>query len=165
MNERFGPKMSDAQYIEELVRVASVTASLLQIEQEAAAKLLAYTKQTSNGCAITLSCLLQHAGIDVADTYGAYELVDVLKARGWVPVPIQGSNAGMPVRDLLPGDVGTTCHGAVLHPGYDHVYLVLRSINPNENVVADNERHYPHLRSIDGRGDVVTPSYLFLRAQ
>lgn len=148
-------KMSDAAHIQKLVTLGSDLATLLQIEQEAARKLLAYTHQTNNGCAITLSCLLQHAGINVADTYGAYALVNVLQDRNWVAVP---SNA------LQPGDVGTTCHGKILHPGEDHVYLVLKQVSANEMVVADNERHYPHMRSVNGLGDGVTPSHLFLRA-
>ena len=148
--------MTDHSHIAELVRIASDKATLKMIEEEAAQKLLAYTHQTHNGCAITLSCLLQHAGIEVPDTYGAYALVHLLQdERKWRTVP-----AGQ----LLPGDVGTTCHGGILHPGSDHIYLVLKQISANELVVADNERIYPHLRSVNGIGDSVTPSSMFLRA-
>lgn len=147
--------MSDAQNIPALLSIASDSSRLIAAQQTAAQKLLDYDGEIypSDGCAITLSTLLQDAGVDVADIFTAIELGDVLKKRGWIVVPLGEQRAG---------DVGSTC-GKVAHHGQDHIYLVLRPVNVDEMVVADNQDTKPHFRFVSGKGGK-TPTKFFLRA-
>jgi hypothetical protein len=96
--------------------------------------------------------LLQNARIKVADTYQALAMGNVLKNRGWQVVPIGSQQSG---------DVGSTC-GPTPHHGYDHIYPVLRLVNNDEMVVADNQARAPHFRWASGKGR--TPTTFFLRA-
>jgi hypothetical protein len=112
-------------------------------------------KYPQDGCAITLSVLLQEAGIDVPDTYMAIDMSRLLQSRGWTKIVVGGQQNG---------DVGSTC-GEVAHHGTDHVYVVLRVLNPDdpdEMVVADNQEAAPHFRFASGMGK--SPSTYFLRA-
>jgi len=146
--------MSDKEHIAELVARASNAGTLLAAQHEAAAKLLRTVHETypHDGCAITQSCLLQDAGIDVPDTYQALAFGKMLEGRGWQRI-VFGEQA--------PGDIGSTC-GTSAHHGDDHVYLVLHALNADEMVVADNQSHAPHFRFASGRGK--TPTRFFLRA-
>jgi hypothetical protein len=107
----------------------------------------------SDGCAITLSILLQEAGISVPDTFRAIDLGNVLKNKNWKTIAVGDQQAG---------DIGSTC-GSQPHHGQDHIYLVLRAVNPNEMVVADNQQPVPHSRFVNG-GEIMTPTKFFLRA-
>jgi hypothetical protein len=60
------------------------------------------------------------------------------------------------------GDIGSTCKAEPDH-GSDHVYLVLRPLNDDEMVVADNQAIVPHMRYASGKGGK-TPTTHFLRA-
>ena len=84
----------------------------------------------SDGCAITLSILLQEVGIAVPDTFKAIDLGNVLKNKNWKTIP---------VGEQQNGDIGSTC-GSQPHHGQDHIYLVLRSVNSDEMIVADNQK-------------------------
>ena len=149
-----GNKMSDGQCIEALINVAADPAQLVAAQHDAAARLLKATgiPYPHDGCAITLSVLLQDAGIDVSDTYQALALGKVLKERGWDVIPVGSQRAG---------DVGSTC-GPDPKPGYDHIYLVLKALSPDEMVIADNQAQNPHFRFASGQGK--TPTKFFLRA-
>lgn len=144
--------MSDKDYIPRLIRIAS---NNLQAEQHVAArKLLNYDGEIypRDGCAITLSTLLEAAGINVADTYQALALGNVLKKRGWKVIPLGEQQAG---------DVGSTCGPTPAH-GFDHIYLVLQHLNQDEMVIADNQSYAPHFRWVSGKGGK-TPTRFFLR--
>lgn len=147
--------MSDHAEIDALVAIASNPAQLQAAQHVAAQRLLAYDGEVypSDGCAITLSILLQDAGIDVDDTFLAFELTRVLSERGWNDVPIGSQESG---------DVGTTCGKTPIH-GEDHVYLVLRPVNADEMVIADNQSDRAHFRFASGAGGK-TPTRKFLRA-
>jgi hypothetical protein len=149
--------MSDGQFIPVLLELASDTDQLVAAQHIAAKKLLDYDGETypSDGCAITLSVLLQESGIEVADTYQAIVLGNTLKTkRNWKVVLVGQQEAG---------DVGSTC-GPKPHHGTDHIYLVLKVLNSNEMVVADNQESAPHFRYASGTGGK-TPTKFFLRAQ
>jgi hypothetical protein len=62
--------MSDSQFIPALLQLASDSGQLQAAQRVAAKKLLDFDGETypSDGCAITLSVLLQEVGILVADT-------------------------------------------------------------------------------------------------
>jgi hypothetical protein len=77
--------MGDSQYIPALSKMASNADQLLAAQHVAAKRLLDYDGETypSDGCAITLSVLLQDSGISVKDTYLAIDLGNVLKKRNW----------------------------------------------------------------------------------
>jgi hypothetical protein len=110
--------MADFQDAQKLIAFASDPTRLQAIQSTAAAKLLAFDQEIypTDGCAITLSLMLQAVGIDVADTYMAFDLAKTVKDdRGWTRVDV-GSQA--------PGDIGTTCGQAPMH-GTDHIYFVL----------------------------------------
>jgi hypothetical protein len=145
----------DGQSLPTLIKIASDPAQLVGAQHIAAKRLLDFDGEVfpSDGCAITLSVLLQEAGIPVANTYPALAMGNVLKGRGWQVVPIGSQQAG---------DVGSTC-GPTPHHGYDHIYLVLRLVNSDEMVVADNQAEAPHFRWASGKGGK-TPTTFFLRA-
>jgi hypothetical protein len=148
--------MSDGQYVADLVEEASDAHRLLAAQHVAAERLLHYDGEIypHDGCAITLSVLLQDAGIDVADTYQAIALGNALKAkRNWQIIPVGGQKAG---------DIGSTC-GPQPHHGFDHIYVVLKVLNSDEMVVADNQQPKPHFRYASGMGGK-TPTKFFLRA-
>lgn len=148
--------MADAQYIAGLVATASDAAQLQAAQHIAAKRLLDFDGEVypSDGCAITLSVLLQQAGIGVQDTFQALALGNVLKSqRRWQVIPLGQQQTG---------DVGSTC-GTVPHHGYDHIYLVLKVLNSDEMVIADNQQHEPHFRWASGKGGK-TPTKFFLRA-
>ena len=147
--------MGDRSSIETLLALARDTAKLQAAQAIAAPRLLAYdgTVYPSDGCAITLSVLMQQAGIPIRDIFWALELTNELKARGWQIV----ANT-----DRQPGDVGTTCADVPMH-GDDHVYLVLENTDEDEMLIADNQHTEPHPRWISGKGGK-TPTRYFLRA-
>jgi hypothetical protein len=147
--------MGDKSRIEALLAIARDEAKLQAAQASAAPRLLAYdgTVYPKDGCAITLSVLLQDAGIPIRDIFWALEITNELKARGWQMV----ANA-----DRRPGDIGTTCADVPMH-GDDHVYLVLENTGEDEMLVADNQHTEPHPRWISGKGGK-TPTKYFLRA-
>jgi hypothetical protein len=147
--------MGDAQYIPGLIKLASDSSQLQAAQHVAAKRLLEYDgeKYPQDGCAITLSVLLQEAGLKVQDTYQALALGSLLKAdRGWEIIP---------VGDQKEGDIGSTCGTRAKH-GSDHIYLVLKALNTDEMVIADNQESEPHFRFASGKGK--TPTKFFLRA-
>jgi hypothetical protein len=148
--------MSDLDRIPTLMQIASDPAQLQEAQSVAAKRLRDFDGEVypSDGCAITLSVLLQDAGIPLPDTFQALKLGNVLKAdRRWQVVPVGQQ------RD---GDIGSTC-GLVPDHGADHIYLVVRALNRDEMVVADNQAPKPHFRFASGQGK--TPTKFFLRAQ
>jgi hypothetical protein len=148
--------MSDGQFIPALLNIASDANALVTAQQVAAKKLLDFDGETypQDGCAITLSVLLQEAGIAVSDTYQAIVLGNTLKLkRKWQVIPVGQQKAG---------DVGSTC-GAEPNHGSDHIYLVLKTLNTDEMVIADNQMPRPHFRYASGIGGK-TPTKFFLRA-
>jgi len=75
--------MSDDQCIPDLIEIASDSYQLQTAQHVAAKKLLDYDGEIfpQDGCAITLSVLLQEAGIAVPDIYRAIDLGDQLKTE------------------------------------------------------------------------------------
>lgn len=155
--------ITDAQLIPKLVQIAAGVGSLDAAEAHAAAAILALDGEhfPSNSCAITQSKLFQAAGFDIPDTFLALDFVARLEKRDWQKIPAADVLNGI-VR-LQPGDVGTTCYGGVRHRGVDHVYLVVKPMSEDENLIADNQRYAPHFRSIDGH-EGKSPTTMFLRA-
>jgi hypothetical protein len=147
--------MSDGEHVPDLVKLASNVSLLQDAQRIAAKKLLDFDGEVfpSDGCAITLSILLQEGGISVPDTFKAIELGSVLKNKNWKTIP---------VGEQQDGDIGSTC-GSQPHHGQDHIYLVLKALNSDEMVVADNQKPQPHFRYASGGGEV-TPTKFFLRA-
>jgi hypothetical protein len=118
----------DFQFIENLVDISSDADKLVAAQHVAAKRLLDYDGEIypHDGCAITLSVLLQNAGIHVEDTYTAIDLGRRLKNnRNWQVVP---------VGEQKRGDVGSTC-GQTPNHGRDHIYLVLSNYSPLCGVV------------------------------
>lgn len=149
--------MSDRDQVPQLLQEASNAALLQSAQMRAAQLLLAYDGEVypQDGCAITLSVMLQAAGILVPNTFTAFGLGQLLESkRGWKLVAIGQQQ---------PGDVGSTC-GAEPQHGVDHIYLVLKVVNPDEMLVADNQRAYVHSRSVTGKPDGKSPTRFFLRA-
>lgn len=138
-----------------MIAIGSDKDRLQNAQHVAARKLLKFDGEIypSDGCAITLSVLLQQAGIAIPDTFQAIALGNLLKKLGWQVIPVGQQQAG---------DVGSTC-GAHAQHGVDHVYLVLRSVNADEMVIADNQRPEAHFRWASGKGGK-SPTRFFLRA-
>ena len=148
--------MSDAEHIPDLLSLASNISRLQEVQRLAAKKLLDYDGEIYplDGCAITLAILFQEAGISIGDTFQAFVLGNLLKdERNWKAVK---------VGEQKNGDVGSTCGSRPNH-GEDHIYLVLRDLNPDKMVVADNQDTEPHFRYASGKGGK-TPTKFFLRA-
>jgi chitosanase len=147
--------MADGGAIDKLVALGSDPRTLRAAQAIAAQRLLAFDREVfpHDGCAITLSVLMQQAGIEVPDTFPAIELGQELLRRGWKKIL---------VGEQQRGDVGSTC-GTVAHHGTDHIYLVLRDVNDDEMVIADNQASSPHFRFASGQGK--SPTTFFLRAQ
>jgi hypothetical protein len=105
--------MGDGPRIPDLVKLASDADQLVAAQHMAAKRLLDFDGEIfpKDGCAITLSVLLQEAGIPVKDTYQALALGNLLKGRKRQVVPIGGQKVG---------DVGSTC-GPIAHHGQDHI--------------------------------------------
>ena len=144
----------DSDAIANLIKIASDPAQLQEAQAKAARLLLKYDGEQfpSDGCAITLSVLLQEAGINVPNTYQAIALGTVMMRRGWTQIA---------VGDQAAGDLGSTC-GPTAHHGTDHIYAVLRPVNSDEMVIADNQEQIPHFRFASGQGK--SPTRFFLRA-
>ncbi|MDH0865675.1 hypothetical protein [Mitsuaria sp. GD03876] len=141
-------------------RIASLLANALDADQLRAAQALAARRlltrdgeaAPADGCAITLSLLMQGAGFDLPELFWAIDVPAALLARGWIEVPPGGQRAG---------DIGSTC-GESPHHGEDHVYLVVRRVNDDEMVVVDNQAAYPHFRWASAQGGK-TPTTMFYR--
>jgi hypothetical protein len=155
MSAPWGSIMSDQDQLPGLIAAASDASRLDHVQTIAAKRLLASEGEVypADGCAITLSVLLQDAGIDVPDTFQALKLGNVLKERGWTVVALGSQQAG---------DIGSTCGPAPNH-GEDHIYLVLKVLNADEMVIADNQAPQAHFRFASGKGGK-TPTKFFLRA-
>jgi hypothetical protein len=150
-----GGNTGDKERVPTLLRLAGDVPPLDSAQNRAAADLFAYDGEVypQDGCAITLSVLLKDAGVDVPLIYQAIELGQHLhNVRKWEVIP---------VGQQVPGDVGSTC-GTEAHHGFDHIYLVLKKLNDDEMVVADNQSTQPHFRFASGQGK--TPTKFFLRA-
>jgi hypothetical protein len=149
-----GSASGDAQFIPALLKLGSDANQLLAAQHTAAKRLLDFDGEIfpSDGCAITLSVLLQDAGIAVKDTFLAIDLGNLLKKRGWQIIPMG---------EQKEGDVGSTC-GTQPDHGSDHIYLVVKVLNSDEMVVADNQETHSHFRFASGKGK--TPTKFFLRA-
>jgi hypothetical protein len=107
----------------------------------------------TNACAIALSTLLQDGGINVLDIYQAITLGRELgDKRNWQTIPVGQHQAG---------DIGSTC-GDQPHHGRDHIYVVLKKVDDDEMLIADNQQSQPHSRFVSGQGR--TPTKFFLRA-
>lgn len=148
--------MSDKDLIPQLLTEAWDVGRLDEAQARAAKKLFQYDgeKFPSNACAITLSVLLQDAGIDVPDIFAAFAMGKELRdKRGWTVVNVGDQHAG---------DIGSTCGSTPQH-GVDHVYLVLQNMNGDEMTVADNQATKPHFRWASGAGGK-SPTRFFLRA-
>jgi len=149
------PMTADAPSVKSLLAIASDAHQLLAAQHIAAKRLLLFDGETypSDGCAITLSVLLQQAGIAIPDTFRAFDLAKRLRDRGWQVIAVGAQH---------PGDVGCTC-ASVPHHGTDHIYLVVKLVNSDEMIIADNQADAPHFRSASGRGGK-SPTTFFLRA-
>ncbi|QNP40513.1 hypothetical protein [Lysobacter solisilvae (ex Woo and Kim 2020)] len=149
----------DGDHVPELIRLGGSSAGLAQAQgiaaqAMAAAGLPAFPK---NACAANLSALLQLAGLDFPMTFGAGKLAYMLggkfDSRRWVHV-----RAG----DQIEGDVGVTYDNDTSIPGSDHIYLVVKRVDTDRMVIADNQATQPHERFVSGKGK--TPTEYFLRA-
>jgi hypothetical protein len=150
-----GGNTGDKERVQTLLQLAGAVPTLDSAQKRAAGDLLAYDgeKYPHDGCAITLSILLRDAGIDVPLTYQAVELGQHLRNdRKWEVIR---------VGQQVAGDVGSTCGTQPRH-GSDHIYLVLKKLNDDEMLIADNQSTQPHFRFASGQGK--TPTRFFLRA-
>jgi hypothetical protein len=148
----------DRDHIAKLVELGASQAGLAKAQQIAAKALKSAGESwPHNGCAANLCALLQLSGIDVPMTLGAGKLAHVLggqiNSRHWVHIPVGDQKAG---------DVGVCFDNNGGVAGADHIYLVLRRIDSDEMVIADNQDSAPHKRFASGGHK--TPTEYFLRA-
>ena len=151
----------DQQFVSALVRPDGDFAQLRTALGKARARaiknlgLARDTESIPDGCAATLSALLQLAGLDVGLENGAGNLVAVLEepaGRGWIRVDVGQQRSG---------DVGVTFDRRD-PPGADHVYLVAHVLDSDRMLIADNQARDLHTRLASGGGK--TPTAYFLRA-
>ncbi|MBY5399485.1 hypothetical protein HFN01_32300 [Rhizobium leguminosarum] len=145
----------DAGCINELVALAEGK-GLRKARKVAAEALGISPGKTSitNGCALTLSHMLQQAGANIPLIDNSGRLAKHLeKDRNWKRVA---------VGDHQRGDVGVTYdNGGV--DGADHIFLVLEVLGNDEVLTADNQDVEPHPRSLKEVGTYTETEY-FLRA-
>lgn len=143
-----GMLISNGSNIEELKKAQEIARQALQTVGEVFPR---------NGCAATLSALLQMSGVDIKMTLGAGKLVYLLggsyNSRGWQHIPVGKQQAG---------DVGV-CFDNCPPAGSDHVYLVLECIDSDRMMIADNQKPEKHQRSASGACGETQTEY-FLRA-
>jgi hypothetical protein len=148
----------DQSKIPKLIECASSSAGLTEARRQAAEALgvSAKPKPITNGCAATLSALMQLSGISIPMTLGAGKLANRLggsiNSRRWESIAVGHQH---------PGDVGVTFDNGG-NPGADHIYLVLKRLNADDMMIADNQDKVPHKRAASGKGK--TPTDYFLRA-
>jgi hypothetical protein len=149
-------------FIKCLLAEAKDPASLRQVQQGAARRFYAYNGETcpEAACAITLSLLLQRAGLDIEDVFHAFHLTETLVKKGWSEIPVGNQR---------PGDIGTTCGDWPRH-GADQIYLVVETNGDDEMVVVDCQQPTPHVRFASRIGTLIggkrkPPTTYFLRAQ
>jgi len=149
-------------FIKCLLAEATDPGTLREVQKEAARRLCAHNGETyaENGSAITLSLLLQKAGLDIADVFGAFCLTEFLTKTGWKEIVVGNQR---------PGDIGTTCWDAPRN-GADQLYLVVEVNGEDEMVVVDNQQAVPHVRFASRAGSTIggklkPPTRYFLRAQ
>jgi len=137
--------------VSELIKQGSTPQDLKRAGETAAAKLPEYPH---NGCAAHLSALLQQAGFGNPMIFGAGKLAHYLAENGWHKIPVGAQQ---------PGDIGV-CFDNTSPPGADHIYLVVKVIDGDEMMIADNQRteDATHPRYASGKGR--TPTEYFLRA-
>lgn len=89
-------EFTDGSRIDKLLSIAGTAASLQNAQDIAAQRLKDYDGEIypSDGCAITLSVLLQKSGIEVEDTFMAIDMCRVLKDRGWERISIGDQRRG-----------------------------------------------------------------------
>ena len=145
----------DKDCIPQLIALGSNTTSIQHIQDLAAKEMqkagLGYTLH--NACAATLSEFLIASGIGVPVTLGAGNLARRLKEdRQWTPVDVGKQQAG---------DVAVT-KDLTAPAGADHIFLVVKRVDADEMVIADNQDPGPHQRFASGHHK--TPVQYFLRA-
>lgn len=153
--QRPGEEIPDRARIPGLLATAVDPDRLCAVQALAARRLLDPDGEVypADGCAITLTLLMRGAGFEVHELYWAIDVPAMLLSRGWREVPPGGQRAG---------DIGSTCREGT-HHGEDHVFLVVRCVNPDEMIVVDNQAAYPHFRWASGQGGK-TPTAMFYRA-
>ncbi|MET3134364.1 hypothetical protein AAKU55_004660 [Oxalobacteraceae bacterium GrIS 1.11] len=145
----------DRQFISRLLAIGRDSTTLDNAQLRAGKKLMRYDGEVfpQNACAITLSTLLQDAGIIVPDIFQALALGIYLHSkRGWTRVDIGDQQAG---------DIGSTC-GENAQPGNDHIYIVSERVDNDQMIVIDNQESEAHIRFVTGKNK--TPTTFFLRA-
>jgi muramidase (phage lysozyme) len=147
----------DAERVTKLVENASDPNWCEKVrERGRKAMIRIYGRETSkNACAATLCCFLNAGGIDVPMEYGAGKLARYLeKTRDWTRVKVGDQRAG---------DVAVCYDKDKRTPGADHIFLVVKRIDQDEMLIADNQTDFsPHTRFASGRRQ--TAVEYFLRA-
>ena len=142
----------DKDHIGKLVQEGSTQAGV-QAAQRLAKKLMqdnGYGPTLHNACAATLSEFMSSARIDVPLTLGAGKLADRIRARGWNQIGVGDQQAG---------DVAVAKNNV-------HIFLVVRAIDGDTMIIADNQAPGPHRRKASGDpGLNHSPVAYFLRAQ
>ena len=81
--------------------------------------------------------------------------------HAWKGVARQTKLANHSRRSTSGGDSGST-RGDQPDHGRDHIYVVLKKVDDDEMLIADNQQSQPHSRFVSGQGR--TPTKFFLRA-
>jgi hypothetical protein len=119
----------DKDQVAEMVRKGSTAAGVVQIQTLAKADMQKahYGFTLHNACAATLSEFMISSLINVPVTLGVTDLARRIAARGWVRI-----NVG----DQQAGDVAVAESDV-------HIFLVLKAIDRDMMLIADNQRPYP----------------------
>lgn len=149
----------DKDCIEKLIQLGKTPDEIMAARAVAAQKMGITNHGASlpNGCAATLCALLQKAGIPIGVIPLAGRFVTALagpfNSRNWDHIPVGAQQ---------PGDIGVTYDLDPTPHGADHVYLVLKNIDGDKMLIADNQDREPHYRLASGGKK--TPTDYFLRA-
>jgi hypothetical protein len=142
----------DKDHIAKLVSLGSTFAGV-KAAQERAAQIMeqnGYGYTLTNACAATLSEFMNLAGINVPITLRVTNLARRVAARGW-DIVAKGHQH--------PGDVAIAENDV-------HIFLVVKTIDQDEMIIADNQAPGPHKRRVRGDPSLHhSPVSYFLRAQ
>lgn len=142
----------DKDHIPQLIQLGS-TATGVQAAQARAKQDMAdngYGATLHNACAATLSEFLKMSNINVPITLGAGNLARRIKNRGWDMIDVGYQTAG---------DVAVAENNV-------HIFFVVKTVDHDEMIIADNQAPGPHYRKASGDPDLNhSPVAYFLRAQ
>lgn len=146
---------ADKSCVETVLKLASNVSTLDDAQLRAGRKLLAY-----DGGSISARRLCRRP-VDFAARWWDQRAGYLSSDHAWKELRDKRNWQTIPVGQHQAGDSGST-RGDQPDHGRDHIYVVLKKVDDDEMLIADNQQSQPHSRFVSGQGR--TPTKFFLRA-